>query len=143
VVNVDNPSAPEIVGELAVDGGVDDVWAVGGYAFLTVDPPAVAVVDVRDPTAPAVVATMLTEGEAHGVTIDDGVAYVASGEYLETIALTCGAAGDGNWNGWIDPGDIEALLQRLYGGAQPLGNLDADGSGSLDSADLSALVASI
>ena len=122
---------------------MNDVWATGGWAYLTVDHAAVAVVDAREPTSPVVVATLSTEGHAIGITVDAGIAYVTSTSYLETMTLTCGAVGDGNWNGWIDSGDIETLLQRLYGGAAPLGDPDADGSGTLDSADLSELIATM
>jgi len=65
----------ELLGRL-VGGTPWDVWVEGDYAYLAAGV-AVSVVDVSDPTNPTQVAFYVASGDAHGIAVSGGYAFIA------------------------------------------------------------------
>ena len=70
------------------------------------------------------------------------VTCTSNGASSVTVSLTGTASlrGDVNGDGSVDPADISALINYLLNGITPSGNADVNCDGSIDPADISALI---
>jgi len=93
VVDVSDPRAPVVRGEVATSGPAKAVAASGGHVFVAAGSAGLLVFDVAKPGALRLVATLDTPGEAEGVTLASGTAFVADGEAgLLTVDIRSAAA---------------------------------------------------
>jgi hypothetical protein len=84
-VDVSNPDAPRLLGELELEGGVRDVCAVGSTVYATVGTSGVVeiglvIIDITDPESPAIVSILETPGRAAGLAVEGSLAYIADGD---------------------------------------------------------------
>jgi hypothetical protein len=81
-IDISNPSAPAIVGEVNVLQAVqvsDGVAVAGSLAFMAVANAGMQIVDISDPEAPSVIGGIDTPGTAFDVAVDGTHAYIADG----------------------------------------------------------------
>lgn len=102
ILDVSDPAAPVLVGQLAVDHP-GKVVVSDSVAYLLNGAGVPLVIDVSDATAPAVIGTLPVTGEASDICITAGRAHVVTAAGLEIIDVT-------------DPA-----------GARPLGSLAIEG----------------
>jgi hypothetical protein len=147
IVDVHNPHDPEIIGRIdeAVFGStLTDIVVAGDRAWIAegddLEHRGISIVDVSDASSPVVIARAGAMEVPGGLAIDDGRLYLASGLYLESFTLSCGASGDLDADGWIDSEDMLLLLGVIYRGLLPPGDPDPDGSGVTDGGDLSTVL---
>jgi hypothetical protein len=102
VVDIVSPQNPRIVGSLST--GVDMVLfrfdVSGGYAYLNCSGVGLLVFDVRNPELPSILGNLNLPEEPIGVTVANGLVYVAGGSYigggnsgLEIVLPQCELAG--------------------------------------------------
>jgi len=88
VVDVSDPTAPVLVGQVAID----HPWQItldGDLAYVTRSGAPPAIVDVADPTAPSVIGSLATAGGGGGdVCIRGDLAYVSVGPALEILDVS-------------------------------------------------------
>lgn len=84
-LNLDNPSAPELVSRVDLPGPALDVHVEGDEAFVAFGSGGIAVVDLLD--GATLNRTIATPGFAAGVTTADGRAYVAACDTVAVIDL--------------------------------------------------------
>ncbi|PWB69825.1 MAG: hypothetical protein C3F15_14360 [Holophagae bacterium] len=80
IADVSLPSAPQVVGEVALQGVAKGITAVGNYAYLAADDAGLLVIDVGAPSAPVEVGSVDPGGNASAVAVSNGYAYVVDGE---------------------------------------------------------------
>jgi len=77
IFDVSDPSGPEKVGFISLEGGVKDVIIESDYAYIANGENGLVVVDISDPTDPQYAGGYNTAGESYGVNINGGYAYIA------------------------------------------------------------------
>ena len=84
VVDLIVPTSPATVGRVTLAGGLD-VALVGSLAYVATGIAGLQIVDVSAPTAPQIIATLDTPGNASGVSVANGYAYIADGSSIIAI----------------------------------------------------------
>jgi hypothetical protein len=79
IIDVYDPTKPEIVGSLPTAGDAKDVYVSGNYAYVAEGDQGIQVVDVRDKNHPFIDATVDIATDAQGVFVSGHYAYVADG----------------------------------------------------------------
>jgi hypothetical protein len=88
VVDLHNPAAPAVVGRVAVGAAsFVDVKVAGPLAFVAAGSAGLRIVDVGNPTAPRIIATAATPGNAAGVDVANGYAYVGASTALVVVDI--------------------------------------------------------
>jgi len=77
---VSDPSAPRVVGYVALPETANEIAVSGEYAYVAAGEAGLRVVNVSDPSAPVEVGFVNTPGEAFEVAVAGGYAYVADGD---------------------------------------------------------------
>ncbi len=80
ILDISDPAAPQLIGELPELDQVYDVEVSGDYAFLSIWGSGLQVVRIANPTHPLLVATLPIAGIAQGLAVDGGYAYLADWE---------------------------------------------------------------
>jgi len=80
VAELSDPSAPQVVGEVALAGTFEGIAVSGGYAYVAGHNAGLRVVDVSVPSAPVEVGFLDTPGVFWDVAVSGGYAYVAAWE---------------------------------------------------------------
>ncbi len=81
IINVSNPTNPQVLSELAFDpvGYQWDVWVNGNYAYLAGDAAGLRIVNISNRSAPVHVLTVDTDGVAQAVYAEGNYVYVGDG----------------------------------------------------------------
>ena len=79
VLDVSTPSAPVLLGSVALGGDAVNLYAVGTTVYVAQQSTGLRVVDASNPSAPVVVGTFNTSGLAQKVWVSGSIAYVADG----------------------------------------------------------------
>jgi hypothetical protein len=77
VIDVTDPTDPQLVGERSTWGEADDVVVEGNYVYVADGHYGMQVVDITDPTDPQLAGRVDGRGPAQGVAVMDGVVYTA------------------------------------------------------------------
>jgi hypothetical protein len=85
VLDVSRSTRPLQVAAVPLDANVDDIAVAGGYAYLADVETGVWIVNVTTPTAPDLTGR-ISEG-AHGVVVQDGIAYVVNDTRLQLYSV--------------------------------------------------------
>jgi hypothetical protein len=80
VIDISDPSAPLIQGNVDTPGSALGIQIAGSYAYVADGDGGLRVIDLSDPTAPQEVSSVRTSGRAEYVQVVDTYAYVASSE---------------------------------------------------------------
>jgi hypothetical protein len=92
VVDISDPAAPTIVGDVTTPGPAYAVTLAGGYAYVADYYEGLQVIDVGEPTAPQIVGTAATPSYAMGVAVAGDLAYVAHGGGLTIVDVAAPTA---------------------------------------------------
>jgi len=92
VIDVGEPTAPEVVGHLALDGVACGVTLHGDHAYVACDTPGFAVVDIHDPTQPSLAAMVFPGSDVRDVAAAGDVLAVASGYRLRLYDISTPAS---------------------------------------------------
>jgi hypothetical protein len=87
VIDLRVPTAPTILGRVAVAGG-GGLKVVGSLAYVAAGSAGLQIVDVSNPAAPWIFRTVDTPGAAKGVAVANGYAYVADNTSVQVIRVT-------------------------------------------------------
>lgn len=79
VVDVSNPTSPQVVAGEDTPGNANDVRIVGTLAFVADGSSGLQIIDVADPLNPAIIGSADTTGDAQDVVVQGTYAYVADG----------------------------------------------------------------
>ncbi len=81
IIGVDDPSAPVVVGSIALFSEAEDIEIAPGVAYVALSTPesGLAIVDIHDPTAPTLLAYYATDHTVRSVTVTDGTAFLGLG----------------------------------------------------------------
>jgi len=98
VIDISNPSSPQVVGSLPTDNYMEDIAISGSYAYIALPDPGLQIINISNPTSPYVVDSVDILN-AYSVTISGSYAYVATwnqGLYVVDIsaAPTCHIIGE-------------------------------------------------
>lgn len=102
VIDVSDPSQPEIIGMLNSPGVAEDLEIVGTTAYIADGEYGVMIVDISDPANPLKVSSLDTPAYAKAITISGNLAYVAdNGSGLQIVDASDPAFPQ--IIGWLDP----------------------------------------
>ena len=79
ILDVNNPSTPMVVGQLALTGEAHTLVVANNYAYVACGSAGLQIADVTLPTHPFVVGSLDTNGDAQDVAVANNYAYVANG----------------------------------------------------------------
>lgn len=79
VIDVSNPSSPQLLGDVAMPDKVRGVAAAGSHAYVSTGSSGLRVVDISVPAAPVEVGFFSSGGYAREVAVSGGFAYLADG----------------------------------------------------------------
>jgi hypothetical protein len=86
IVDVSDPSAPTLVGSLALPGSAVKVFLSGNYAYVALTGGGLGIVDVSSPAAPTLLSQVPPmKYEIYGVTVSGGIAY--TGEWQGSLGV--------------------------------------------------------
>ncbi len=85
VIDVIDPAAPRLVGQLEDTDNARGVFATGGYAFVADGGAGLAVVDVSTPARPRLAGRLATDGPAVRATVTGDIALVAQERELGIV----------------------------------------------------------
>jgi Tfp pilus assembly protein PilV len=81
IVNISNPSAPALVGTLALGGSPTNIFVSGNYAYVTnsSDSAELQIISIANPASPSLIATYNATGNANAnaVYVANNTAYIA------------------------------------------------------------------
>jgi len=80
VIDISNPSSPEILAAVDTPGWANGVAALGSHAYVADMGSGLQVIDVSDPQSPDIIGTVFTNLAHAGVTVSGDYAYVVGGE---------------------------------------------------------------
>lgn len=87
IVDLSEPSEPEILGASSEAGG-GDIALAGGHAFIAAYDTGLLIADVSDTSAPRVVGSFDTPGSASGVAVSERFAYVADVSGMQKLDVS-------------------------------------------------------
>lgn len=81
IIGIDDPSAPVVVGSIALLSKAEDIETAPGVAYVALSTPesGLAIVDINDPAAPTLLAYYATDHAVQSVTVTDGAAFLGLG----------------------------------------------------------------
>jgi hypothetical protein len=92
-VDVSDPGAPQLLGELTLDAVASGLAVVDSTAYVTLSGFGLTIVDIAEPQSPRVVSTLAMSGTPYGIAVEGSIAYVTAGdEGLRVIDVTDPAA---------------------------------------------------
>jgi len=77
IIDVSNPSVPQLTGSCSLPGSYGDIFISGDYAYLTSVDKGVQIINISTLSSPFVEGSYQTTGEAGGVCVKDNYAYIA------------------------------------------------------------------
>jgi hypothetical protein len=77
VIDISNPSIPQIEGSVATPSYARGVFVSRSYAYVADDVSGLQVIDISNPQSPQITAYVDTPGSAHGISVSGNYAYVA------------------------------------------------------------------
>jgi hypothetical protein len=83
-IDLRTPTAPRVAGRVTVAGG-SEVRVVGTLVFVPARAAGLQIIDVANPAAPRIIATLDTPGNASGVAVANGWAWVADGNAVVAV----------------------------------------------------------
>ncbi|MCU0286570.1 MAG: Ig-like domain-containing protein [Acidobacteria bacterium] len=87
VIDVTNPAAPTLVGNIALPDAASDVSINGNYAYVACGPGGLQIIDISKPAAPDLVQNYNTSGPAKKVHAAGNYIYVVNGESGKLLVL--------------------------------------------------------
>ncbi|MCB9854702.1 MAG: hypothetical protein H6818_03370 [Phycisphaerales bacterium] len=145
IVDVSDPSAPNLLGTYDIPGTIFGVQAVGSTVYVANSSRGVRVIDASDPTAPFELTSYDTPGDAIRLAVSGTTVYVAddnAGLQILEVSAPCGGAcpGDLNSDGRIDGDDIQPFLNCIVGSGSDCDLAELNGNTILDAGDVDAFV---
>jgi len=77
IIDVSNPSAPQLTGSCGLPGTYGDILISGNYAYATSLNMGLQIIDISTLSSPVIKGSYQTTGEARGANIKDNYAYIA------------------------------------------------------------------
>ncbi len=89
IIDVSNPTSPQIIGSVDTPGFAVEVTVVGTNAYVADSLSGLQVIDVTNPSSPQIIGSVDTPSWAYGVTVVGTTAYVADGSSgLQVVDVT-------------------------------------------------------
>lgn len=77
IIDVSNPSVPQLTGSCGLPGSYGDIFIKGDYAYLTSVGKGLQIINISVLSSPVIEGSYQTTGEAGGVYVKDNYAYIA------------------------------------------------------------------
>ena len=81
IIDISNPVLPTLTGNYDIPGYANDVYVMGGYAYVIDDDSGLLIIDIGNPALPTLKGSYNTSGYAYGVQVVGSYAYVADFTY--------------------------------------------------------------
>lgn len=79
IVNIKNPSRPEIMGEYEIPGGVWEMDYAGNFIYVSSLSGGIYAIDIKDKKNPVIADSLNTAGTTYDITIKGNYGYIADG----------------------------------------------------------------
>jgi hypothetical protein len=89
VISLANPSSPSITGRVNVTASTQgDIKVVGSLVYVAAGNAGLKIVDVSSPSSPRILGSLATAGNAYGLAVANGYAYVAASSAAQIINVS-------------------------------------------------------
>lgn len=88
ILNIENPTAPELIGSIPPGDQTFDVAAAGDYAFVADGQLGLTVIDISNPTRPTHLRSVWIASNAHHVRLAGEFAYVTGSRFIKVMDIS-------------------------------------------------------
>jgi hypothetical protein len=90
ILDISNPSEPQLLGQVSTNGIISDVAKEGNYVYLAAEDSGLKIIDVSDLTNPIQISELLLPSPAIRLIVNNQTVFIAEGEYDYGTVWTCG-----------------------------------------------------
>jgi len=90
ILDISNPSEPQLLGQISTSGIISDVAKEGNYVYLAEEDSGLKIIDVSNLTNPVQISELLLPSPAIRLIVNNQTVFIADGEYDYGTVWTCG-----------------------------------------------------